>query len=584
MTALDLLAPRNPFAGFMPGLAARLGEEGASVEAPFTGSLGDMLDLGGEPWQRSGEAWREQPLARHILPLVERWVVGKEPLWPGGTLPASHRLMILAPTQTIKTTAATAALTYALLTDPGAWTGYASYRADKATVHSTEARRMYSRCRGELRDDSKSKSRWLTDAGGGMWTGGIGAGAGERTRRAVLDDLDKNPREARQPAYQRGVDTWLSYVIYGRQEKLAAPGQEPDPLRLLWIQSRMPFENDSTGRRLKYAAALGEAWTIVVLGGLYRPEVLDYYREMSPAFEVVPDFRAAAGDPLTGTASWWLGEIERDPRDAAGVIHQRPMKGDGGRVFPLLPILGTGRHDLDDPAAAIEAMAAAGEIAAPRRWIRGHDYAAGGADAVASCGLCFLASGQEIEAVLFDPTREYPPAAGVEGVGLANARRFAVAKDGGSTGASPATPGGPYFVEQAIPKEVGVGGTFTARMQTLLAGFRVHLMSVGKGKLALAQPLAAAASATCRLCARLVVDDSEREAAGPGTVCECETPDVKPGRVAILAGPMAAEFQEELHDFDGHEGGVDDLVDSAAAAWNAGATGGGPYAGRWGRF
>lgn len=538
----------------------------------FTGSLGDMLDQGGEPWQRTGELWREQPVARHVLPIVERWVKG-EVLWESGSKEASYRLMILAPTQTIKTTAATAGLTYSLLSDPGSWTGYASYRAEKATAHSTEARRMYERCAGELRADSKAKSRWLTEAGGGMWTGGIGAGAGERTRRVVLDDLDKNPREARQAAYQLGVDSWLSYVIYGRQEKLAKPGESFDPLRLLWIQSRMPFQNDSTGRHLKKAAKLDEAWTLVVLGGIYQPEVLDVYREMSPAFEVVPDFREKAGEPLTGTRKAWFDLVAHDPRDADGMIHQNPRQGAGGMVFPLLPILGTGRADLADPVAAIERMAEAGEIAAPRRWIRGHDYAAGGVDAVACCGLCLLAPGQGIEAILFDPTREYPPAAGVEDVGLANARRFAVSADGGgSTGPNPPT-AGPYFIEQAIPKEIGVGGTFTARMQALLRGFRVHLMSVGKGKLALAQPLAAACTASCRLCARVVVDVEEREAMGAGSACECEEPDVRPGRVAILAGPMAAKLQAELDSFDGAEGGVDDLTDSAAAAWNAGHAG-----------
>ena len=300
-------------------------------------NLGETLDRGGEPWQWTGQPWREQPAVRHVLPIVERWC--KDEI---------DRLMVLAPTQTLKTTIATAGLAYRTLVYPGKWSGYASFRSDKAVGHSVEARRMFSRAGGRLRSGSARGDKWLTEDGGGIWTGGIGAGAGERTHALVLDDLDKNEKESMGPAYQRAVDTWLDYVIYGRQAKLSLDGATPDPLKLLWIQSRMPFENDSTGRRLLAAAETDEEWTLLVLGGLYDPGVLDVYRAMSPAFTVLEAFRTKPGEPLTGTRQFWLDLRAKNPRVSAGQDDQNPRKAAAGGMFhgwwlPRLP---------NDPAAA----------------------------------------------------------------------------------------------------------------------------------------------------------------------------------------------------------------------------------------
>lgn len=308
--------------------------------------------------------------------------------------------------------------------------------------------------------------------------------------------------------------------------------------------------------------ALG--WTVVSFPAEYRPR-----RKPFPATcRVWPDPRKL-GEPLCPDLET-IDEIRKrqaeNPVRAAAMDGQEPMESVGGRVFPArLPIIGAGRDDLHDPVLAISNMAEAGLIARPRRWIRGQDFKAGGSDALASALLCILEPGQGIEYLWSDLTEDHPSIAGVEGVAMANARR------------QPAALG----VEQAIPKEAALGALFSFRVQGLMRaeGYAVHQMPVRQGKVALANPHAAAATPSCRACGCLVVDPGEARMAG-ADACRCKAPDVMPGRVAILAGPLAERFADVHFEFTGEEGGDDHLVDAAACAYNAAqASGGGWYFG-----
>ena len=110
---------------------------------------------------------------------------------------------------------------------------------------------------------------------------------------------------------------------------------------------------------------------------------------------------------------------------------QEPLEQAGGGKFMAswLKIIGAGREDLADPVVCLAAMAAEGLISKPRRWIRGQDPNAGGSDALASVLLCQLETGAGAEWVWCDPTEDHPALAMVEGVVMANARRF---NDGGT--------------------------------------------------------------------------------------------------------------------------------------------------------
>ena len=62
------------------------------------------------------------------------------------------------------------------------------------------------------------------------------------------------------------------------------------------------------------------------------------------------------------------------------------------------------------------------------------------------------------------------------------------------------------------------------------------------------------------------------EALGKADRCKCLEPVPKPGRVAVLAGPMAERWRQQHHDFTGEDGRDDDLVDCGSGAFNAAAT------------
>lgn len=428
-----------------------------------------------------------------------------------------------------------------------------------ARQHSTYAREMVEKAGMELRADTKSKSLWrIAGHHGGMWISTThGFKVGQGWRLGVGDDPMTSYEAAASVAEQRIAEHAIDSFRGSAEKGL--------PLPALVLMHQRLGPKDPAGRfyarELDAAKELG--WTVVSFAAEKRPRRKPY----PPSCRVWPDPRKI-GEPLC-PALEGLGAIRKrqgeDPARAAAMDVQEPLEQAGGGKFMAswLKIIGAGRDDLADPVACLAAMAAEGLISKPRRWIRGQDPSAGGADALASVLLCQLEPGAGVEWVWCDPTEDHPALARVEGVVMANARRF----NGGGT------------VEQAIPKEVAMGAPFSIRLQMLMGAeyWTVHMMSPQRGKVALATPHAARAAPSCRLCAGLVVDEHEREGVAGSDLCKCEEPEVVAGTVAVLAGPLADRFVEVHAGFDGEEGGDDHLVDAASCAMNAALQSGGEW-------
>jgi len=67
--------------------------------------------------------------------------------------------------------------------------------------------------------DRSAASDWLTTAGGGMLSIGVGGSVtGEGGNCIIIDDPHKNWEEALSPTYRRRVQDWFNSVLYTRQE------------------------------------------------------------------------------------------------------------------------------------------------------------------------------------------------------------------------------------------------------------------------------------------------------------------------------------------------------------------------------
>ena len=90
-----------------------------------------------------------------------------------------------------------------------------SYAADFAAEWGRKARDSAERAGVRLRPDVQSASRWMTKAGGGMVTAGVGGGVSGRGADVLFcDDPVKNAEEANSPTYrQRMWDWWRSTAM-----------------------------------------------------------------------------------------------------------------------------------------------------------------------------------------------------------------------------------------------------------------------------------------------------------------------------------------------------------------------------------
>lgn len=167
----------------------------------------------------------------------------------------------------------------------------ASYGADFAADWGRLARDSAAEAGVVMRRDVTSASHWLTAAGGGMKTDGVGGGiSGRGTHCLIVDDPLKNAEEANSATYRRRLWDWWRSTATTRLEPGAA---------IVLIMTRWN-EADLAGMILAESEAEGaERWRIISLPAL-----------------------AEAGDPLgrtEGDALW----PERYPLPVLEATRQR---------------------------------------------------------------------------------------------------------------------------------------------------------------------------------------------------------------------------------------------------------------------
>lgn len=135
-----------------------------------------------------------------------------------------------------------------------------SYSADLAqdfgyktrnVVDSQEYQELF---RTRLREDSKSKAKWLTEEGGGYTAVGVGGAiTGRGADVLIIDDPIKNREEAESQVVRDKVWSWYTSTAYTRLEKNGA---------IILILTRW-HKDDLAGRLLKAQENGGDRWEVV---------------------------------------------------------------------------------------------------------------------------------------------------------------------------------------------------------------------------------------------------------------------------------------------------------------------------------
>lgn len=106
----------------------------------------------------------------------------------------------------------------------------------------------------KLRDDSKSKSKWLTKEGGGYTAVGVGGAiTGRGADVLIIDDPVKNREEAESKVVRDKIWNWYTSTAYTRLEKDAA---------VILIMTRWHMD-DLAGRLLTAQDSGGDKWEVV---------------------------------------------------------------------------------------------------------------------------------------------------------------------------------------------------------------------------------------------------------------------------------------------------------------------------------
>ena len=113
--------------------------------------------------------------------------------------------------------------TWALDRNPATRVILASYAAELATKTGRDVRNVFetnSYLNTTLRSDSAAAGRWNTDAGGGMYTVGVGGSlSGFPGDLMLVDDPHKDWREAWSPVKRRAVIDWFNSTFYTRRQR-----------------------------------------------------------------------------------------------------------------------------------------------------------------------------------------------------------------------------------------------------------------------------------------------------------------------------------------------------------------------------
>ena len=116
-------------------------------------------------------------------------------------------------------------------------------------VNSLEYQELF---KTKLRDDSKSKAKWLTKEGGGYTAVGVGGAlTGRGANLLIIDDPVKNREEAESLVIRDKIYNWYTSTAYTRLEKNAA---------VILIMTRW-HADDLAGRLL--AKENGDEWEVV---------------------------------------------------------------------------------------------------------------------------------------------------------------------------------------------------------------------------------------------------------------------------------------------------------------------------------
>lgn len=177
---------------------------------------------------------------------------------------------------------------YYLIKHPNHWVGLTSYGADLAHDMSRNAKANYVRfggginMLGQTKDLKFGVEQWMTSAGGGMWSAGVGgAQTGRGFHLGLIDDPVKDAEEAFSAVVREGRKNWYSSTFFTRQEPGAA---------IVLIMTRW-HEEDLAGWLLEKAQEgldqEGESWYIINF-----PAIKDnHYYQWPDNAVVYPDWR-----------------------------------------------------------------------------------------------------------------------------------------------------------------------------------------------------------------------------------------------------------------------------------------------------
>jgi predicted phage terminase large subunit-like protein len=211
---------------------------------------------------------------------------------------------------------------YYLRKYPDQWVGINSYAAELAHTLSNAARQNFTRCGGELSDDTTAKKHWETKQGGGMWAAGVGGPiTGKGFHLGIIDDPVKNADDANSKIIRDKHKEWYTTTFLTREEPDAA---------IVLIMTRWN-EDDLAGWLLAEEAKdeddfTQEKWHIVCL-----PAIAEDTIKFPETCTVEPDFRKT-GAPLCPERyplPKLLKKKKKGVRDYDALYQQRPTAKEG---------------------------------------------------------------------------------------------------------------------------------------------------------------------------------------------------------------------------------------------------------------
>lgn len=167
-------------------------------------------------------------------------------------------------------------------------------------VNSQEYQSLFST---RLREDSKSKSKWLTREGGGYTAVGVGGAiTGKGADFLIIDDPFKNREEAESKVIRNKVWSWYTSTAYTRLEKNGA---------IILIMTRW-HKDDLAGRLKKAEEEGGEKWTVVKFPAI-AIEDEKHRKQGEPVWEEKYDIKALENIKRTIGGYDWQALYQQTP-------------------------------------------------------------------------------------------------------------------------------------------------------------------------------------------------------------------------------------------------------------------------------